>query len=117
MKCYQTALHLQPDISHLRQSGQTHKHGRWVEQITSITMASENVLCSMACPSSTPLPQETSAYQMTLLENAIYVLRYTEDVDAEDAVIHFIHMMAKMCDLAQQTIINALAKICRLEWL
>lgn len=45
IKYYQTALRLQPDISHLRQSGQTHKHERWVQQITSTTMASE--ICSV----------------------------------------------------------------------
>lgn len=107
IKCYQTALRLQPDISHLRQSGQTHKHER-VQQITSTTMASENLLCSIACAHSTPQPTETCEYLMTTLENAIHVLQYTDDEAAENAAIHLIHKTAKICDMAQQRIVSAL---------
>lgn len=45
---------------------------------------------------------------MTTLENAIYVLQYTDDEAAENAVIHLIHMTTKICNMAQQRIVKTL---------
>jgi hypothetical protein len=53
--CYHLAQSSQPDVKQLSETGHKHKHSRWLHEMKAAILASEGLLCSFTCASTTAL--------------------------------------------------------------